>query len=148
MTTLAPRIGFLICLAIATAPAFLVEPSIIEASSSLKPSAVNTAPLPALKFGSSSNTIMAAVTASIALPPFSSTAWPAKSAFFIGSSRTLNSSLVSSSPLVPPCMTMTGLNLSSAFKSEPANKATPAATKTAFENASFIRSPLKKFDKS
>ena len=61
----------------ATAPAFRLEPSMMEASSSFLPSEVKTAPRPALKSGSSSRTWTAASTASRAEPPWSSTFAPA-----------------------------------------------------------------------
>jgi hypothetical protein len=48
------------------------------ASSSLRPSAVKTAPRPALNSGSSSITWIAACTASSAAPPLASTAEPAQ----------------------------------------------------------------------
>jgi hypothetical protein len=57
-----------------------VAPSITAASSSLWPSWVNTAPLPALKVGSSSSTVIAAVTAASAGRPAASSAWPFSSA--------------------------------------------------------------------
>ena len=69
ITARASRIGFFTCRTPATAPARNVLPSMIAASSSLFPSWVNTAPLPALKFGSSSSTVIAAATASSALLP-------------------------------------------------------------------------------
>ena len=63
----------------ATAPALRVAPSMIEASCSLRPSWLNTAPRPALNSGESSITMIAAITASTLLPPRASTAWPAAS---------------------------------------------------------------------
>ena len=67
----------------ATEPARIVAPSMIEASSSLRPSAVKTAPRPALNSGSSS---MPRITASIASseePPAASTTEPRASAAFM-----------------------------------------------------------------
>jgi glutaconyl-CoA decarboxylase len=64
----------------ATAPAIRFEPSMMAESSSFFPSAVKTAPWPALKSGSSSRTWIAASTASSAEPPRSSTLAPAASA--------------------------------------------------------------------
>ena len=61
----------------ATAPAASVAPSMIEAFSSTRPSAVNTAPRPALNSGSSSSRWIVASTASSAEPPAASTAAPA-----------------------------------------------------------------------
>ena len=62
----------------ATAPTVRRVPSITDASNSTPPSSVSAAPRPALKIGSSSYTsATAASTASIALPPAASTAWPA-----------------------------------------------------------------------
>jgi hypothetical protein len=52
----------------------------MAASSSIRPSAVITAPRPALKSGLSSITLMAASTASRLVPPRASTACPAVSA--------------------------------------------------------------------
>ena len=72
MTARASRIGFFTVLTPATAPALSVAPSISEASSSFFPSWVKTAPLPALKWGSSSSTVIAAVTASSAGLPAAS----------------------------------------------------------------------------
>ena len=57
ITARARLTGFLVRVTPATAPAWRVRPSMIEASSSLRPSAVNTAPLPALNSGSSSRTL-------------------------------------------------------------------------------------------
>ena len=61
-------------------PAANVFPSIIAASSSLTPSLVNTAPLPALKRGLFSSTFTVASTASNAVPPFSKIELPTRSA--------------------------------------------------------------------
>jgi hypothetical protein len=61
----------------ATAPARRVRPSMTAASSSMRPSAVKTAPRPALNRGSSSSTRTEASTASSAAPPSRSTAAPA-----------------------------------------------------------------------
>jgi len=74
MTLRASRMGFLIRVSPATAPARKLDPSMIEASSSLVPSAVNTAPFPALKCGESSNMVITVVTASRASPPDANTA--------------------------------------------------------------------------
>src|SRR5690606_26212622 len=69
ITSLASWIGFLMRVTPATAPACKVAPFMIEASSSFLPSAVNTAPLPALNNGEFSSTAIAAATASTLLPP-------------------------------------------------------------------------------
>src|SRR3546814_10598022 len=73
-----------------------VAPSISEASSSLRPSWVNTAPLPALNSGLSSSTVIAAVTASSAGLPAASSAWPVRKARVIAAR-----SAASSASLVP-----------------------------------------------
>ncbi len=57
----------------ATEPAISVDPSMIDASSSIRPALLNTAPLPALNNGESSITTIAAITASMLLPPAVST---------------------------------------------------------------------------
>ena len=80
ITRRARRIGFRTRLTAATAPAFSVVPSMMIASSSTWPSRLRCAPVPASKIGSSSNTTIAASTASIAEPPRSSTRQPASSA--------------------------------------------------------------------
>ena len=80
ITARAAVIGFLMVVTPATAPASLVLPSMIEASSSFLPSLVKTAPLPALKSGSSSNTLTVASTASTLVPPLARISWPAFSA--------------------------------------------------------------------
>ena len=54
----------------------------IEESSSFLPSFVNTAPRPALKIGLSSISLIAAFTASIAVPPLAKTLLPARRAFW------------------------------------------------------------------
>ena len=77
MTRRASEIGCRVRVTPATAPAESVLPSMIEASSSLRPSAVNTAPRPALKSGSSSMSTIVASTASSAVPPFPRTSLPA-----------------------------------------------------------------------
>ncbi len=61
----------------AMAPERSVAPSMMAASSSWVPALVNTAPWPALNSGQSSSRRTASVTASSALPPWASTAWPA-----------------------------------------------------------------------
>ena len=80
MTRRASRIGFFTCFTPATAPAIIVRPSMIDASSSFVPSCVKTAPLPALNCGESSRMTTAACTASRLEPPAASTLWPAVSA--------------------------------------------------------------------
>ncbi|CFP66568.1 Uncharacterised protein [Bordetella pertussis] len=62
---------------LAMAPERSVAPSMMAASSSWVPALVNTAPWPALNSGQSSSRRTASVTASMALPPPASTAWPA-----------------------------------------------------------------------
>ncbi|MNN10931.1 hypothetical protein D3C81_1238700 [compost metagenome] len=64
ITALAAEIGFLIVVTPATAPAAKDLPSMMEASSSLCPSCVKTAPFPALNKGESSITWIADSTAS------------------------------------------------------------------------------------
>ncbi len=78
MTLIARSIGLRTRCTAATAPAFSEAPSITEASSSFWPSALNTAPLPALNRGESSSSLMAARTASTLVPPPVSTSWPAR----------------------------------------------------------------------
>ena len=77
ITAIAALIGFFTVVTPATAPALRVLPSIIEASSSFLPSWVKTAPLPALKRGESSITLIDFCTASILVPPLFKTAYPA-----------------------------------------------------------------------
>jgi len=60
-----------------TAPARSESPFMIEASSSFLPSAVKTAPLPALNTVASSMMPIAALTASIVLPPILRIVFPA-----------------------------------------------------------------------
>ncbi len=82
MTAFAKEIGFFVRVTPATLPASIVLPSMMAASNSFLPSAVNTAPLPALKSGLSSITRSPASTASTADPFASSTfaaAWIARS---------------------------------------------------------------------
>jgi hypothetical protein len=74
MTARASSTGFFTRCTPAIAPARKVAPSMIAASSSLRPSCVNTAPLPALKRGESSSTTIALPTASRLEPPSLSTA--------------------------------------------------------------------------
>jgi hypothetical protein len=69
MRSRARVIGFLMCITPVTAPASRVRPSMIEASSSLAASVVNTAPFPALNRGESSRKVTAASTASTLSPP-------------------------------------------------------------------------------
>src|SRR5688572_19368035 len=76
MTARAAVIGLRMIVTPATDPAPRVFPSMIDASNSLRPSWVNTAPLPALKRGLSSRIRMAASTASRLDPPRCRTAWP------------------------------------------------------------------------
>ena len=83
MTARARLMGLRVRVTPATAPALRVAPSMIEASSSLRPSAVNTAPRPALNSGSSSSTRIAASTASRLEPPRCSTFEPASMAVSI-----------------------------------------------------------------
>ncbi len=73
MTARASEMGWRVFWTSATAPAFIVAPSMIAASSWLVPSAANTAPRPALNSGLSSSSLMAVSTASTAEPPPSST---------------------------------------------------------------------------
>src|SRR5215217_7835028 len=80
ITLRASSMGFFTWRRPATEPAARVVPSMMAASSSLMPSWLKTAPLPALKWGESSRMRMAAVTASRLLPFWASTAWPALSA--------------------------------------------------------------------
>lgn len=80
MTARAAEIGWRVVESPATAPAARSRPSMIEASSSLRPSAVKAAPRPALNNGSSSSIWIAASTASMAEPPARSTAAPALAA--------------------------------------------------------------------
>ena len=80
ITLRASWIGCLIPRTPAIAPASRVRPSIIDASSSISPSQVNTAPRPALNNGSSSIGSIAAWIASIAVPPSRRTLAPASSA--------------------------------------------------------------------
>ena len=82
MISLDNETGFLIPEIKETAPAFNVFPSIIEASISWVSSAVKTAPFPALNKCESSKTTTAFSTASIAVPPFSKTTYPAFMADF------------------------------------------------------------------
>ncbi len=77
MTARASSMGFLTCVTPQTAPAFSVVPSMIEASSSLRPSNVNTAPCPALNKGLSSSEHDGARHRIKLVPPLSSTAKPA-----------------------------------------------------------------------
>jgi hypothetical protein len=80
ITSRASVTGWRVRVIAATAPAARVRPSMIDASSSLRPSAVNTAPRPALNNGLSSSVRTAVSAASSALPPPRSTAAPASSA--------------------------------------------------------------------
>src|SRR5205814_336553 len=80
MTARAAEIGFLMIVTPATEPAFIVFPSMIAESSSLRPSCVKTAPLPALKSGESSRMRIDASTASRLVPPRARMACPAFSA--------------------------------------------------------------------
>jgi hypothetical protein len=77
MTARARLMGWRVRVTPATAPAFRVAPSMMAASSSFLPSAVKTAPRPALKSGSSSRMRMAASTASSDEPPCARIALPA-----------------------------------------------------------------------
>src|SRR5688500_599181 len=108
ITLRARRIGLRTVRTLATAPARRVWPSIIEASSSCSPWALNTAPLPALKRGDSSSTTTAAVTASSALPPLARTALPASSAWSRSARIAASSASLSASRSItpaPPWMT-------------------------------------------
>ena len=69
MTARASEIGWRVRVTPATAPALRFAPSMMAASSSFLPSAVKTAPRPALKSGSSSRIWIAASTASTEEPP-------------------------------------------------------------------------------
>jgi hypothetical protein len=69
MTMRASAIGLRTRVTPATAPARSVLPSMMLASSELVPSAVKTAPWPALKSGRSSMIVIAETTASRLLPP-------------------------------------------------------------------------------
>ncbi len=80
ITRRASEIGLRVRVTPAAAPASSVAPSMIAASSSTLPSAVKTAPRPALNSGSSSSTRTAVSTASIAGPPPDSTVAPASAA--------------------------------------------------------------------
>ncbi|GIT77969.1 MAG: hypothetical protein Ct9H300mP32_3510 [Verrucomicrobiota bacterium] len=100
ITARAARMGFFTVVTPPTAPACSARPSIIDASSSFLPSAVKTAPLPALNTGASSIMTMAASTASSALPPClrivcparsdcSSVAWYSRSCSGVSTSRSI-----------------------------------------------------------
>src|SRR5690625_2995488 len=77
---LAIMIGFRTVVRPVSAPASIVRPSIMAASSSCFPSLVKTDPLPALKTGLFSRDCTVATTASTAVPPSSSTNCPIVSA--------------------------------------------------------------------
>ncbi len=74
ITSRASSTGLRTCRTPVTAPALSVCPSMIEASSSITPSWLNTAPRPALNRGESSRTRTAAATASTLVPADPSTA--------------------------------------------------------------------------
>ncbi|MCY1454649.1 hypothetical protein D9M71_717290 [compost metagenome] len=77
MTRRARNTGLRTQFTLAMAPERSVAPSMMDASNSCVAALVNTAPWPALNNGQSSKRRTASVTASMALPPLASTAWPA-----------------------------------------------------------------------
>ena len=77
MTLRAAKIGLRTRCTLAMAPERSVAPSMMAASSSCVAALVKTEPWPALNSGQSSSRRTASVTASRALPPAASTAWPA-----------------------------------------------------------------------
>src|SRR6056297_466429 len=102
MTASARSMGLAMRRTAATAPALSVAPSITEASSSFSPSALNTAPLPALKNGESSRMFTAACTASRLVPPSVSTRWPTRTASSSSARTAASCSGVVSSRLIVP----------------------------------------------